>query len=65
MHAGARAYAPVPNAWGRKGATTATLSKLNAAELKVALETAYAHAHPKKRPAGARAKRAKSLRAPR
>jgi YjbR len=42
------AFAPVPNAWGKKGATTATLSKLSTAELKSALEMAYAHALPKK-----------------
>ena len=37
------AFAPVPNAWGRQGWTTATLSKLSTAELKSALETAWAH----------------------
>jgi YjbR len=42
------AFAPVPNAWGRQGWTTANLSKLSAAELKNALETAWAHAVPKK-----------------
>jgi hypothetical protein len=42
------AFAPVPNAWGKKGATTATLAKLSVAELKAALETAWAHAQPKK-----------------
>jgi hypothetical protein len=41
-------FAPVPNAWGRQGWTTATLSKLSAAELKSALEMAWAHALPKK-----------------
>jgi len=30
------AFAPVPNAWGKQGWTTATLSKLSAAELKAA-----------------------------
>jgi hypothetical protein len=44
-----KAFAPVPNAWGRQGWTTATLSALNAAELKNALEMAWAHANPKKR----------------
>ena len=34
----------VPNAWGRQGWTTATLSKLSTAELETALETAWAHA---------------------
>src|SRR5262245_780132 len=37
------AFAPIPNAWGQQGWTTATLSKLSAAELKSALETAWAH----------------------
>jgi predicted DNA-binding protein (MmcQ/YjbR family) len=41
------AFAPVPNAWGRQGWTTATLAKLKVAELKSALETAYQHALPK------------------
>lgn len=38
------AFAPVPKGWGRMGWTTATLSKLNIAELEAALATAYAHA---------------------
>jgi tRNA U34 5-methylaminomethyl-2-thiouridine-forming methyltransferase MnmC len=38
------AFAPVPNAWGQQGWTTATLAKLNAAELRDALAIAYAHA---------------------
>jgi hypothetical protein len=42
------AFAPVPNAWGKKGATTATLAKLSVAELKAALEMVWAHAQPKK-----------------
>jgi hypothetical protein len=42
------AFVPVPNAWGKKGATTATLSKLKPAELESALEMAWAHALPKK-----------------
>ena len=42
------AFVPVPNAWGKKGATTATLSKLKPAELKTVLEMAWAHARPKK-----------------
>ncbi len=41
------AFAPVPNAWGKQGWTTANLSKLGVAELKDALETAWAHARPK------------------
>ena len=43
------AFAPVPNAWGRKGATTATLAKLSLAELKSALQMAWAHGQAKKR----------------
>jgi hypothetical protein len=42
------AFAPVPNAWGKQGWTTATLSKLSSAELKSALETAWAHGAQKK-----------------
>ena len=42
------AFAPVPNAWGKQGWTTATLSKLSAAELKAALEMAWAHGVAKK-----------------
>jgi hypothetical protein len=43
------AFVPVPNAWGKQGWTTAELSKVSAAELRNALETAWAHAVPKKR----------------
>jgi hypothetical protein len=42
------AFAPLPNAWGKQGWTTATLSKLSAAELKSALQLAWTHAVPKK-----------------
>ena len=42
------AFVPVPNAWGKKGATNATLSKLKPAELETALQMAWAHARPKK-----------------
>ena len=38
-----KAFAPVPNAWGKQGWTTATLTKLSVAELRAALEMAYAH----------------------
>lgn len=48
------AFAPVPNAWGRQGWTTATLAKLSAPELKAALVMAWQHALPKTR-AGTRA----------
>lgn len=44
------AFAPVPNKWGQQGWTTAELSKLSAAELKSALETAWARAVPKAKP---------------
>jgi len=42
------AFARVPNAWGKQGWTTATVSSLKPAELKNALEMAWAHAVPKK-----------------
>jgi hypothetical protein len=42
------AFAPVPNAWGGQGWTTATLSALSVADLRAALETAWRHAVPKK-----------------
>lgn len=44
------AFAPVAGAWGRQGWTTAMLAALSAAELKDALETAWRHAVPKRRP---------------
>ncbi len=44
----ADAFAPVPNAFGKQGWTTATLSRLTVPELKSALEVAHAHALPKK-----------------
>jgi hypothetical protein len=37
-------FAPVPNAWGRQGWTTANLSSLSPAELEDALKTAWVHA---------------------
>jgi hypothetical protein len=43
------AFAPVPNAWGTKGATTASLASLGIAELENALRTAWAAALPRKR----------------
>jgi hypothetical protein len=43
------AFAPVPNAWGKQGWTTATLAKMKVAELKAALEVAYQHALPTKK----------------
>ena len=43
-----QAFAPIPNAWGRQGWTTATLSKLSKAELQDALKIAWAHGTAKK-----------------
>ena len=43
------ASASIPNAWGRQGWTTTTLSKLSAVELKNALKTVWAHAQKKRR----------------
>ena len=42
------AFAPVPNAWGKRGATTATLSKLTIAELEDALHSAWRRAASKR-----------------
>jgi hypothetical protein len=42
------AFAPVPKAWGQRGATTAKLSKLTIAELEDALRTAWSRAVSKK-----------------
>ena len=42
------AFAAIPNAWGRQGWTTATLSKLGKAELNDALKIAWAHGAAKK-----------------
>ncbi|HEY1723406.1 MAG TPA: MmcQ/YjbR family DNA-binding protein [Magnetospirillaceae bacterium] len=38
------AFSPVPGGWGVAGATTAILAKLTAADLKAALEAAWARA---------------------
>jgi hypothetical protein len=43
-----KAFSPVPNAWGQRGATTAILSRLNLAELEDALRTAWSRALSKK-----------------
>jgi YjbR len=43
-----KAFTPVPNAWGKQGWTTAKLSALSAADLKSALDMAWAHAISKK-----------------
>jgi hypothetical protein len=42
------AFAAIPNAWGRQGWTTATLSRLSKTELQDALRIAYAHGAAKK-----------------
>jgi hypothetical protein len=42
------AFAPVPNAWGQQGWTTANLSRLSEAELENALRAAWANAVRKK-----------------
>ena len=42
------AFTPVPNVWGKRGATTAILSKLSAGELEDALRTAWSRAASKK-----------------
>jgi hypothetical protein len=52
-----QAFAPIPNAWGRQGWTTATLASLSAAELKSALDMAWAHAVPMRSRRGRRAGR--------
>lgn len=42
----ADAFAPVPNAWGRQGWTTAILAALSQADLEDALVVAWRHALP-------------------
>jgi hypothetical protein len=42
------AFAPVPNAWGKRGTTTATLANLTNAELEDALRIAWSRALSKK-----------------
>ena len=54
----ADAFAPVPNAWGKQGWTTATLANLTDKESKSALEMAWQHAQPKSKP-GARKRNAR------
>lgn len=41
------AFRPIDNAWGRQGWTTVLLDTIGEAELRAALEIAYAHALPK------------------
>ena len=43
------AFHPVPNAWGERGWTTATLAAMDVADLKAALELAWRHALPPSR----------------
>ena len=43
-------FAPVPNAWGRQGWTTATLAALDEAELAAALQAAWRRASAKPPP---------------
>jgi hypothetical protein len=43
------AFTPVPNAWGKRSATAAKLSKLSKSDLKAALETAWFRACSKRR----------------
>jgi len=47
--AAGEAFAPVPNAWGAQGWTTARLDRLSAEELAAALEMAWRHAQPEPR----------------
>jgi hypothetical protein len=42
-------FAPVPNAWGKRGWTTVRLAEATAAGLRAALEMAWAHAVATKR----------------
>lgn len=44
------AFAPVPNAWGKRGATTGSLAKLSEAELHDALRLAWSNASAKPPP---------------
>lgn len=48
-------FATVPNAWGKQGWTTLTLANATAADLKAALQMAWAHAVPAKPARGRRA----------
>ena len=41
------AFAPVPNAWGARGATTVKLSAVTAQELRAALTTAWQRSKPR------------------
>lgn len=43
-------FTPIPNAWGAQGWTTMDLATATLADVRAALETAWAHAQPKKKP---------------
>lgn len=43
------AFQPIDNAWGRQGWMVGTLAKLSVADLKAALQMAWAHAQKKLR----------------
>jgi hypothetical protein len=43
-------FAPVPGGWGRQGWTCCTLGAASQSELKAALDMAYVHALPRKKP---------------
>jgi hypothetical protein len=47
------AFTAIPNAWGKQGWTSGTLTKLTEAELRNALEIAWRHARPRQRRAQA------------
>jgi hypothetical protein len=53
------AFAPVPNAWGKRGATTVTLAAIKTSELRDALAMAWRHALPSSRGRSARGPAAK------
>ena len=42
------AFAPIPNAWGRKGWTIIMLANVSIKELEAALKIAWAHGQPKR-----------------
>jgi Protein of unknown function (DUF419). len=44
------AFSPIPNAWGQQGWTMLTLSEVDEAELRAALEMAWQHALPRSKP---------------
>jgi len=48
------AFKPIDNAWGRQGWTCGVLQALTVAELRAALEMAWRHAQPTRKPRGVR-----------